>query len=92
MAVPKWLHLDKWLRRYKENTETCRSRKVVKNVERGDKAKFDQIPYKRLQIVISRYRQHADFLAGNRYRLYPTCVQLSAPLIFNIKIILKSQF
>ena len=45
MAVPKLPHLGKWLRRYEQNTETCDSRKVIKNVKRGNKAKFDQIPY-----------------------------------------------
>ena len=39
--------MDKWLKRYKQNTETRGSRKVVKNAKRGNKAKLDQIPYKR---------------------------------------------
>ena len=37
--------MDKWLRRYDQNTETCGSRKVIKNVKRWNKAIFDQIPY-----------------------------------------------
>ena len=32
--------------RYKQNTETRGSRKVVKIAKRGNKAKFDQIPYR----------------------------------------------
>ena len=54
--------MDKWLRRYEQNTETRRSRKVVKNVKRGNKAKFDQIPYNLVDItddaMINTVHQH----------------------------------
>ena len=68
MAVPKWPHLDKWLRRYEQNTETRGSRKVVKNAKRGNKAKFDQIPYSCKSENLNIF----GILRGSRQSIGPT--------------------